>query len=66
MITDIKESRLNIAKELGANSVYTITMNTTELEKCNAICKLFDGQPNVTIDATGVESSIRLALLVSH
>lgn len=57
-ITDIVESRLNLAKKLGADGVYLIDpKNFNAKEAARAIKKEMDGAPEVTIECTGVESS---------
>lgn len=54
-----------MAKDLEADATYIIKSETGEKENLTNIQKLFGAEPDVTIDASGVESTIRLAILVS-
>lgn len=65
IITDLNENRLKLAQQLGADGVYVVKKECTENENVNNIHKLFNGEPDITIDACGFESSIRLAILVT-
>ncbi|XP_011502408.1 PREDICTED: sorbitol dehydrogenase-like [Ceratosolen solmsi marchali] len=63
VISDLIEYRLNIAKKLKADQTYIIDNIFKENENINNIHKLFNGQPDITIDTSGTESSIRLAIM---
>lgn len=65
MFIDLVESRLNIAKKLGADSTYLVQKNRSEKDTVADIHAIFEGEPNRTIDASGAQASIRLAILVS-
>lgn len=66
MFIDIVESRLNIAKKLGADDTYLVQKDRSEKDVVADIHAIFGGEPNKTIDASGVQASIRLAILVSY
>lgn len=64
--SDISESRLAFAKKNGANSTVLVKAGTTEQELADAVQAAMGGQrPDVTIECSGAESSIRLSILVS-
>ncbi|XP_011175457.1 sorbitol dehydrogenase [Solenopsis invicta] len=65
VITDIVESRLNIAKKLGADDTYLVRKDRSEKDTVVDIHTIFEGEPNRTIDASGAQASIRLAILVT-
>ncbi|XP_011873891.1 PREDICTED: sorbitol dehydrogenase [Vollenhovia emeryi] len=65
VITDIVESRLNVAKKLGADSTYLVQKNRSEEDMVADIHAIFEGEPNRTIDASGAQASIRLAILAT-
>lgn len=64
MLTDIIESRLKIAKKLGADDTYLVQKERSESETVTDIHGIFGDEPDRTIDASGAQSSIRLAILV--
>jgi len=66
MFIDILQSRLNIAKKLGADVTYLVQKDRSEKDTLTDIHAIFEGEPNRTIDASGAQSSIRLAILVSY
>jgi len=66
MFIDIIQSRLTIAKKLGADATYLIRKDRSEKNTVTDIHAIFEGEPNRTIDASGVQASIRLAILVSY
>lgn len=65
MFIDIIESRLKMAKKLGADDTYLIKKDKPEKDTVADIHAIFGEEPNRTIDASGAEASIRLAILVS-
>lgn len=61
---DIAENRLQVAKEIGAD--YTVLVKTDEAEiLAQQIQKVLGGMPDITIECSGAESSIRLGIFVS-
>jgi len=62
VITDIVESRLKIAKELGAD--YTLLVQPGDKEEViiKKIIDLLQCEPNVSMDCSGAESSVRIAI----
>lgn len=64
-MVDLKEDRLKLAQQLGADKVYLVKDEFTENENVENIRKLFDDRPEITIDACGFESTVSLAILVS-
>ncbi|EFN83387.1 sorbitol dehydrogenase [Harpegnathos saltator] len=65
VITDIIENRLKIAKKLGADDTYLVQKDKSESETMADIHAIFGDEPDRTIDASGAQSSIRLAILVT-
>jgi L-iditol 2-dehydrogenase len=65
VIADIVESRLNIAKKLGADGTYLVQKNRSEKDTVADIHAIFEDEPNRAIDASGAQSSIRLAILAT-
>lgn len=66
MFIDLVESRLNIAKKLGADGTYLVRKDRSEEDTLADIHAIFEGKPNRTIDTSGAQASIRLAILVSY
>ncbi|XP_031780979.1 sorbitol dehydrogenase isoform X2 [Nasonia vitripennis] len=64
-IADLMEYRLDLARKLKADVVYPIVNTNTEQENVDNISKLMECQPDITIDASGAESSIRLAIRIT-
>lgn len=62
---DIVESRLTMAKKLGADDTYLLQKDRSEKDIVADIHAIFGDEPNRTIDASGAQASIRLAILVS-
>jgi len=54
-----------MAKKLGADATYLVQKNRAEKDVVADIHKIFEGEPNRTIDASGAEASVRLAIFVS-
>lgn len=59
------ESRLAVAKSLGADETLLVTRECTESQIVQKIHNIFGEEPDKTIDASGAQSSIRAAILVS-
>lgn len=64
-ITDVLESRLQFAKELGADHTLLVGFDDDEAKLVTKIHSALGTQPNVSFDASGVESTVRLALLAT-
>lgn len=63
--TDISESRLAMAKKLGANVAYKINTEMGSRETSQEILKLLGQRaPDVTIECSGAESSIQTGIYV--
>lgn len=65
MFVDIIENRLKMAKKLGADATYLVQKDKPEEHVVADIHEIFGDEPNRTIDASGAQASIRLAILVS-
>ncbi|XP_074107594.1 sorbitol dehydrogenase [Cotesia typhae] len=65
VITDLVAQRLNIAKELGANKTVLLKKDMKEEGTVKMIHEAFGCEPDKTIDASGAESCIRLAILAT-
>ncbi|XP_076664373.1 sorbitol dehydrogenase [Andrena cerasifolii] len=65
VITDLLESRLSVAKTLGADDTLLVKREYTEAETVQKVCELFGEEPDKTIDASGAQASIRLAILAT-
>lgn len=65
IITDLVESRLKKAKELGADFTLKITNQLSEADIIKKIKELLGKEPNITLECTGAEQSVRVALQVS-
>lgn len=67
VVTDIDQNRLRVAKELGADGVYQVQRGLGAEETAEEIIKIFrDGRrPDVTIECSGAESSIKTAVYVT-
>jgi len=66
IITDIVDCRLKIAKKLGANYTLKIEKNMTEEDIISTIRELLGEDPNITLDCTGVEQCVRVAVQVTR
>ncbi|XP_033226375.1 sorbitol dehydrogenase-like [Belonocnema kinseyi] len=65
VITDLVQDRLNVAKSLGADEIYLVKRDVSEKDQIKSIHEIFGGEPDKTIDASGAQSSIRLAILAT-
>lgn len=66
MITDLVQSRLDVAKSLGANQTLLIEKGVSEDDLVKKVHSLMDGQPDKTIDCSGAEATTRLAILATR
>ena len=65
VITDLLQSRLDVAKTLGADDTFLAKREYTEPETVQKVHELFGEEPDTTIDASGAQASIRLAILAT-
>ncbi|XP_076179459.1 sorbitol dehydrogenase isoform X2 [Ptiloglossa arizonensis] len=66
VITDLVQTRLDVAKKLGADEVLQIKKEYTEAELVKKVHDLFGEEPDRSIDASGAQSSIRLAICATR
>ncbi|CAH2049048.1 unnamed protein product, partial [Iphiclides podalirius] len=64
-ITDILQSRLDFAKQLGADHTVLVSRDTDENELVAKVHQLLGDQPDVSIDASGAQATVRVALLAT-
>lgn len=64
-ITDINPGRLDHAKRIGADHIYVVKIGADAKQEALDIEKLMGGNPDVTLECTGVESALRLSLNVT-
>jgi L-iditol 2-dehydrogenase len=62
IITDVVDSRLKKAKEIGADYTLKIEKNMSEEQIVKTIKQLLGEDPNISLDCTGVEQCVRVAL----
>ncbi|XP_018014712.1 sorbitol dehydrogenase [Hyalella azteca] len=66
-ITDISESRLQFAKSQGADAVVLVKPGSDDKLLADAVEEQMGGvRPDITIECSGAESSIRLAILATE
>jgi L-iditol 2-dehydrogenase len=62
-ITDINQSRLGLAKKMGADGTYCIDLKTfKDSEFAQFLCKEVGDSPDTILEYTGVESSLSTAI----
>lgn len=66
IITDLVQSRLDVAKEMGANFTVLITKDDKEEDLVKKVREIAGRAPDKTIDCSGVESTNRLGLLATR
>ncbi|KAF3420375.1 hypothetical protein E2986_01173, partial [Frieseomelitta varia] len=66
VITDLSQSRLDLAKKLGADETLLVKKEDTESHILKRIIELVGEEPDKTIDACGAQSMIRLAILATR
>jgi threonine dehydrogenase-like Zn-dependent dehydrogenase len=63
-ITDISESRLEAAKKMGAD--FTLLVKTHDAQAlAKKVEEMMEVMPDITIECSGAEASIQLAIYVS-
>ena len=65
IIADLVQSRLDVAKDLGADYTLQIEKSDKEEDLVKKIHAQLGGEPDKTIDCCGFESTIRLGLLAT-
>lgn len=66
IMTDLVQSRLDVAKELGADFTLVIGKDDKEGDLVKKIHTMLGSEPNKTIDCGGFESTNRLGLLATR
>ncbi len=66
IITDLIQSRLDVAKDLGADFTLKLEKGDKEEDLVKKIHVLLDAAPNKTIDCCGFEATNRLGLLATE
>lgn len=62
IITDLIQSRLDVAKELGADFTFVIPRDASENDIVKRIHAVMGDQPNKTVDCSGAEATNRIGL----
>ncbi|XP_046474641.1 sorbitol dehydrogenase isoform X1 [Neodiprion pinetum] len=65
VITDLVQTRLDVAKDFGADATLLVQRSDDEAALVKKVHDLFGCEPDKTVDASGAESSTRLALLAT-
>lgn len=65
LITDILQSRLDFARQLGADHTLLVTRESNEADLVMKIHELLGGHPDVSFDASGAQATVRLSLLAT-
>ena len=63
---DISESRLKVAKEFGADHTLQVDSSGSGANYAKKIEELLGTAPDISVECSGAESSIKLAILVSN
>lgn len=66
VITDLSQERLSMAKDLGADHTLTITKGTSPQALATTVAVLLGASPQMTIECTGVESSVQTAIYATQ
>lgn len=62
--TDLFESRLEMAKQIGADDVIKIDRSMTPKQVAKVAAEKLGGMPDRTIECTGAESAIQTGIYV--
>ncbi|XP_046966675.1 sorbitol dehydrogenase-like [Vanessa cardui] len=65
IITDLLQSRLDMAKKLGADYTLLVNKDSNEADIVRKVHELLGTHPDISIDASGAQSTVRLALLAT-
>lgn len=63
--SDVLQSRLDFATKLGADATILVSRDSNEADLVKQIHSLLGTHPDVSFDASGVQSTVRLSMLVS-
>ncbi|XP_029979902.1 sorbitol dehydrogenase [Sphaeramia orbicularis] len=66
VITDLSPERLKMAKDLGADFQVTVKRGDAPQTLAQSVEDMLETQPQITIECTGVESSIQTAIYATH
>lgn len=66
LIVDLVQSRLDVAKELGATHTMQIQLTTSEADNIKAVHKALGVEPDKSIECSGAQPNTRLALLATQ
>lgn len=64
LFLDLDKSRLDLAKKLGADQTLLLSRDSDEKEIVKQVHKLLGKEPDKSIECSGAESSIRIAIQV--
>jgi len=64
-ITDINPERLKLAKQLGADNTILIDTKLSDKQNFDKVMQVMGDRADATIECTGVQSSIKLAMLMT-
>ncbi|KAM6979813.1 sorbitol dehydrogenase [Aplochiton taeniatus] len=62
VITDLSADRLSMAKELGADFQLTVRREDQPVDLARKVEAMLEAQPHITIECSGVESSVQTAI----
>lgn len=62
VITDINPLRLQVAKALGIHNTYLVSRDKSNEQATKEVLKLLPSAPRITLECTGFESSMQLAI----
>lgn len=66
VVTDVVDNRLEVAKSMGATHTYKVGRSKTPEEMAADIEELLNGEkPDVTIECSGVEASVRFGIFAT-
>ncbi|XP_041643962.1 sorbitol dehydrogenase isoform X2 [Cheilinus undulatus] len=66
VVTDLSSERLDMAKKLGADFPLTVKRGDGPQNLAQGVADMLGGQPQITIECTGVESSIQTAIYATR
>jgi L-iditol 2-dehydrogenase len=66
IILDLVQSRLDLAKKLGADHTLLLSRDSDEKEIVKQVHQLLGKEPDKSIECSGAETSIRIAIQVNN